>query len=331
MSSLETTELKLKSTPTGGVDAAHSPYYRRLLSAGYKGFLQGTIGGAALYGIFGLVIGGLAFTAALPFVAAGSAGMLAAIIPASAALGVLKGATTFGQIGSMAAITAESSDLSEQRRYLLERYYDLPEGPEGDKEAAAIKQELLKRAGDTGKPPHFFHWKSVAVCGALGGALVLAALAPFGLSVGATAVLDYLLGAKVAAVVGSIAPLALGIAGTAIGALAGATFGIDRFYIRKWFDMTQDVIHSSSHRESALMERHKQVERIVEAAKQDAKTKQKIENQLNEPVASPAVQESEPKPPTKPVAALDKPSTQVSSARREGLAAIQKAMEIPVI
>lgn len=75
MSSTETTELKLQSTPTGGIDAAHSPYYRRLLSAGYKGYLQGTIGGASLYGTMGLVIGGLV---AAPLVIGGTLGIGAA-------------------------------------------------------------------------------------------------------------------------------------------------------------------------------------------------------------------------------------------------------------
>ena len=114
MASLETTELKLKSTSTGGVSAEHSPYYRRLLSAGYKGFLQGSIGGGALYGTFGLVIGGLLYVAALPFLAVGAATTALAIIPAAAAIGIFQGSTTFGQIGSIAAINAESSDLSEQ-------------------------------------------------------------------------------------------------------------------------------------------------------------------------------------------------------------------------
>ncbi len=59
MSNIETTEMKLKTTPTGGVSGEHSPYYRRLLSAGYKGFLQGTIAGSGLYGLFGAAIGAL--------------------------------------------------------------------------------------------------------------------------------------------------------------------------------------------------------------------------------------------------------------------------------
>ena len=42
--------IKLLSTPTAGVPGENSPYYRKLISAGYKGYLQGTVGGATLYG-----------------------------------------------------------------------------------------------------------------------------------------------------------------------------------------------------------------------------------------------------------------------------------------
>ena len=50
-------QLTLMTTPTGGASGEHSPYYRRLLSAGYKGFLQGTIGGALIYGLIGTALG----------------------------------------------------------------------------------------------------------------------------------------------------------------------------------------------------------------------------------------------------------------------------------
>ena len=267
MSSLETTELKLKTTPTGGVDASHSPYYRRLLSAGYKGFLQGTLGGASLYGIIGLVIGGLA---AAPFIGTlGIAGVLS-LAAAAGGVGVLKGASTFGNIGSTAAINAESADLSEQRRYLLDRYYDLPEGPEGDREAEAIKQELMREYEGHHKPPHVFHWKTVAICAGIG-ALLAAAFMTGGTSlIGHAGILSYIEPLAHTLGLASATPVMLGI-GTMLGALTGAVIGIDRYYIRKWFDHTEGVIHSSSHKESALIERAQQVERIKEAAQSSAK------------------------------------------------------------
>ena len=356
MSSVETTELKLKTTPTGGVDVAQSPYYRRLLSAGYKGFLQGTIGGGALYGAMGAVIGGLMtiplfFIPGMPILAA------LAIIPAGAGLGIVKGASTFGNIGSTAAINAESADLSEQRRYLLDRYYDLPEGPAGDKEAAVIREELNKRTGDTQRPAHFFHWKTVVIGALIGAAIagVTIAVALAGMTaagagvaaVGAEALTSNTLIGLVQSSIGLNLPqgiasvlVTLGVPGiTAIGSLAGAVtgsaIGIDRYYIRKWFDHTQDVVHSSSHKESALMERQQQVERLQEAAKADEKTKLHIRNfpETNTPATTPtaSLAHAAPElPAQKPIANLSEtPGTKISNATLQSrLADIQKTMEM---
>ncbi len=346
MSSLETTEMKLKSTPTGGMEASHSPYYRRLLSAGYKGYLQGTIGGASLYGTLGLVVGALV---AFPIAAIYGAGLLA-IIPAAGALGIIKGASTFGNIGSVAAINAESADLAEQRRYLLDRYYDLPEGPEGDKEAEVIKKELM-RQHEMSSPPHFFHWKTVLICAAVGAALA------FGFMMIGPAILPE------AGFIGSISEalshfavnqglaetsaLALKSAvvlggGAAIGALSGATVGIDRYYVRKWFDHTEGVVHSSSHAHGALMERTHQVERLKEAAKEGEKTKPSPSGGATNLTSSPMPEASS----TKPVApvtsslardaaapqAADTPRPQVSKATLERrLVDLQQALEVPAL
>lgn len=343
MASLDSTELKLKTTSTGGVSAEHSPYYRRLLSAGYKGFLQGSIGGGALYGTFGLVIGGLLAIAAAP--AIGASALF--LIPAAAGIGMLKGASTFGNIGSTAAINAESSDLSEQRRYLLDRYYDLPEGPEGDREAEAIKKELLARQADATRPPHFFHWKTVAIGAAVGAAIALGGLllAPsIGSAAALSAGIQSLTGIHIASGLStalfSLGSVGIASFGTLAGALTGATIGIDRYYIRKWFDHSEGVIHSGSHHESALIERSEQVARLKAAAKADDKTKQQLgmissgePAQKIQVTPAPTEQKS---PTTPPVASLDKatpekPTTSISAARREGLAAIHKAMEISAV
>ena len=344
MSSVETTELKLRTTPTGGVDASHSPYYRRLLSAGYKGYLQGTIGGASLYGAMGLVIGGLVAVPML-FTPVGLAAL--ALIPAAGGVGLVKGASTFGQIGSTAATLAESADLTEQRRYLLDRYYDLPEGPEGDREAEAIKKELLRAHESAAEAPPFFHWKTVAVCAAVGALLALAVIAAVA-AAPATAIAPILGHMGILEMIHATVELSIGhaaavgaigtTAGAALGALTGAVVGIDRYYIRKWFDHAQGVVHSSSHKESALVERSQQVGRIKEAAKEDEKTKARISNAAfnNTAPGEPATQS---KPATAPqldaapdtTKTTEKPAHQISEARRMGLMEIQRAMDIPAI
>lgn len=360
MSSTETTELKLTTTPTGGIDASHSPYYRRLLSAGYKGYLQGTIGGASLYGLIGLAIGGIVAAPIIGTLGIGGAISLAA---AFGGAGLLKGASTFGAIGSTAAINAESADLSEQRRYLLDRYYDLPEGPEGDREAEAIKQELLRERESRDKAPPFFHWQTTLIGIALGAALafgfmyfggatlVAAGSAGFAEAIGASLESIFHVTVSEATTVALAQITGAGLTGlvTLGGAAAGATIGIDRYYIRKWFDHTEGVVHGSHHKTTALIERSEQIARLKSAAMADAQTKkqlgladvaeQKTEVAFTTPGATSAVKEPATSP--RPVASLNVaendnalPDTKVAArdaVLHQRLATIQQAMDIPAI
>lgn len=353
MATSETTEFKLQTTPTGGVDAAHSPYYRRLLSAGYKGYLQGTIGGASLYGVIGLVIGGLVVA---PLAISGTIGVAAAASLAAAfgGAGLIKGASTFGSIGSTAAINAESADLSEQRRYLLDRYYDLPEGPEGDREAEAIKQELMRERESRDKAPPLFHWQTTLIGVAIGAAIAFgfmyfssAVITGEAIAGIAEAILHVSINSGTAASIATLVGPALTALVTFGGALVGSTIGIDRFYIRKWFDHTEGAVNGSHHKETALIERSEQVARLKTAALADAKTKQQLSlpdateqkpeaagnftttaaketvAATTKPVASLSATENEPAPSTK-VAARD-------AVLQQRLATIQRAMDMPAI
>ncbi len=363
MSVTETTELKLKTTPTGGLDASHSPYYRRLLSAGYKGYLQGTIGGASLYGAIGLAIGGLV---ALPLLATPVGWAALALIPAVGGIGLVKGASTFGEIGSMAAINAESADLAEQRRYLLDRYHDLPEGPEGDREAAEIRKELIRRQDNNASPPPLFHWKTVAVCAAIGAALALTMLCtPIGAAVFGETALTHVFGALgihaaaaggtataagatgLSAMASGGALTAIGTAvGTGLGALAGAVVGLDRYYVRKWFDVTEGIVHSSPRtdiEDPALRERSDLVTRLNAASKEDAIVKETLAHRAARATASvsqPAAPAASPAPaapvanaaPSAPQLSRDsaaKPTNKVSEATaHDRMAMLQRAMEV---
>ena len=353
MSSTETTELKLQTTPTGGIDASHSPYYRRLLSAGYKGYLQGTIGGASLYGLIGLAIGGVVAAPIIGTLGIGGAVSLAA---AFGGAGLIKGASTFGTIGSTAAINAESADLSEQRRYLLDRYYDLPEGPEGDREAEAIKQELLRERESRDKAPPFFHWQTTLIGLAIGAAVAFSfmyfsgAVLSGGMIVEAVdSLLHVKIAAETASAIAAIGSTAVTGLVTLGGAAAGATIGIDRYYIRKWFDHTEGVVHGSHHKETALIERSEQIARLKAAAMADAQTKkqlgladaaeQKPEAAAAMPPAPSPVREPATSP--RPVASLNVaendnalPDTKVAArdaVLHQRLATIQHAMDIPAI
>lgn len=333
-SSLETTAVKLQTTPTGGESGEHSAYGRRLMSAGYKGFLQGTLAGAGLYGFFGLAIGAMI---ALPAMAVPSLGVAALwLVPAAAGVGVLKGASTFGNIASVAAISAEAADLQEQRRYLLDRYYDLPDGPEGDKQAEIIKQELAN-LNHSEKPRHMFHWKTVAICAAVGALAAFAFTGPLVgllehgpiLSALETVAHTFHLGGLFGAT-GAITAVGTAI-GTAFGALAGATIGVDRQYIRGWFDGAEKLLHDDSHSRDAAVARIQQIDRLKIAAAADKETKLILERggslRAEQPQATaPAVWT----PP--PTTELDRPATKIAAMHYEQpMLAPTQAINAPAI
>lgn len=252
MADLTTTQLKLRTTPTAGVSSEQSQYYRRLLSAGYKGFLQGTVGGSTLYGAIGAGIGTVAGLALAPF----TMGQSLWLIPAMGALGVYKGASTFGNIGSFAAITAESAEMNEKRRYLLDRYYDLPDSPEYDDEANTIKN-LLAKQHESKAPEHMFHLRPVLVGAALGvaAALLLSLVTPAGVAVAG----HFIFGEAFAASGIALHTALASAAGALIGGLSGAMIGLDRFYVRDWLDRSADLMHDTKTIEGQLREREREI------------------------------------------------------------------------
>ena len=251
MADLETTQSKLRSTPTAGVSGEHSAYYRRLLSAGYKGYIQGSIGGGTLYGALGVGIGALV---ALPLVASGIGVVAFGLIPALGAAMGLYGAHAFADIGKTAAIIADSADINEKRRYLLDRYYETP----NEQEALEIKRQLEEEhASKNVDTP--FHWRPAMIGAAIG--ITLGALAFAMPLVGV-----HMFALEFIAHIG-IAEAALPLVGGAIGALAGSVIGIDREYIRNWLDKAEFTVHETGKAEKELATRERDIERLTEAAK----------------------------------------------------------------
>lgn len=271
MADLETTQSKLRSTPTGGVSGEHSPYYRRLLSAGYKGYVQGTLGGASLYGTMGLAVGAIVGIPAFFLLAPAAAPFALLAIPAMGAVGAFQGAHSFADIGKTAAVMAEYADTNEKRRYLLDRYYETP----SDKEAAAIK-EILEHQQVGEKPKHMFHWRT-ALIGAIAGLAIVGGLfllANAGVVVGGEPLLhlaDALILKMGGSMVAGHAVVGTGLAamGAALGAACGAMIGLDREYVRRWMDGTENVVHDPSHVEQAIISREREIAKITEASNSD--------------------------------------------------------------
>lgn len=348
MADLTTTQLKLRTTPTAGVASEQSPYYRRLLSAGYKGFLQGTVGGSTLYGAIGAGIGA---AVALPLIAFTPVGLAAlALIPAMGGLGLYKGAATFGNIGSFAAITAESAEMSEKRRYLLDRYYDLPDTPEFDDEAAQIRN-LLAKQHESRAPHQMFHWRTVAVGAAIGAAvsMLFLAAAPALAAIGGHFALLEVAHTAVGAALTTVV-------GTALGALSGGMIGLDRYYVRGWLDKSSDMLNDTRHIEEQMREREMEIEQLgasspdirnasvtqvkqyLPPAHHDAEAMKINIGEPKQPLR--AVDESHPHGTTRrelPVdprtiaGIADKPTTMASNIQHDRVVALEQALRNPVL
>lgn len=277
MADLETTQSKLRSTPTAGVSGEHSAYYRRLLSAGYKGYIQGSIGGGTLYGVLGLALGAVIGIPLAPF----TGGMSLWMIPAIGGVSGIYGAHTFADIGKTAAIIADSADTNERRRYLLDRYYETP----SDEEAKEIRRQLEEdHAPKT--PEKAFHWRPALVGIGLG--MLLAAgvavmmlhgvpleflHAPIEMLAHAFDIVLPAAGGTAhmleggAVTTGALAGL-VGV-GAAIGGLAGSVIGLDREYVRRWLDKSEFVVNEPNHATQAIAARERDIQRLAEAAKRD--------------------------------------------------------------
>lgn len=304
MADLETTQAKLRSTPTAGVSGEHSAYYRRLLSAGYKGYIQGSIGGGTLYGSIGLAIGAIV---ALPLIASGVGIAALGLVPALGAAMGFYGAHAFADIGKTAAIIADSADTNEKRRYLLDRYYETP----NDLEAAEIKRQL-ESEHESKKPEQIFHWRPALIGIAIG--LTLGALAFAMPAVGV-----HLFAMHMIESIG-IAHAALPLVGAAIGGLAGSVIGVDREYIRRWLDKSEFAVHETHHSEKQIAAREQDIERIAAAARRGevlaarAQEHAATKIHMTEPLSAPAL-ERRPDPirPEMVAGLPDQPSTKVDT------------------
>lgn len=260
---------KLKNSPLQGVEAYRSPFYRRLLSAGYKGYIQGSLGGATLFATLGALAGGLIILGGAALGVQIATTFLA--VPIMAVGGVLYGKDAFGTIGAMAAISAEQAEMNEKRRSLLDRYYETP-----SKEEAKAIEEMLQDQSEEKMPKKWFHWKA-ALLGAVvvGAAAALILYAP---TLIANIPADSSLSVLKVISKKLLGDMAIGSAMTAstsfyagaigIGALVGSLVGIDRAYIRKWFDV-QEKFHDDTHASARKIEHQQNVERLQQAYRRE--------------------------------------------------------------
>ncbi|MEJ0010099.1 MAG: hypothetical protein WDN72_06055 [Alphaproteobacteria bacterium] len=197
-------------------------------------------------------------------------------------MGMMKGAHTFGQIGSLAAISAESAEMGERRRYLLDRYYALPNDRAYDAEAEQI-QRMLTSQHDAPRPTSMFHWKTVLLCAALGaivctGFALLPATAP---AIG-TLFSNTILGELVASLPGGLATIS-GAIGVAAGTLTGAVIGLDRHYVRTWFDKTETFVSDPDGNRVEMMARERELRKLEEVSPDRDRSMQSIKLEVRNP------------------------------------------------
>lgn len=267
MHDLATTQDKLLRTPSGDV---HSPFYRKLVSAGYKGHLGGAFGGGALYGSIGLGIGTLVGGALIFF--AGPSALL--LIPLMTAGGIWHGVKTFSEIGTTAAIIAESAEIREKRQHLLDRFHETT-----NQEERKEIQKLLDEQVESKTPERMFHWQTLLL-GALVGAVIATAIAfvlptamaflHVDLAAGLTKLPEGLIsflfveGAKLSWP--GIATFA------AIGTAVGSFVGLDREYVRRWLDHSENLLNDPSHSQQSTVAKVQEVQRLSDAAQRDSGT-----------------------------------------------------------
>jgi hypothetical protein len=253
---------KLRNSPLHGVDPHRSGWYRKLMGAGYKGMVHGSLGGVLLFAVLG---GGLGLATALTltyFYPAGI-GTLLLSVPIMASAGALYGKSTFGQIASTAAIIAQSDELGDRRRTLLDRL----EKTKSKAEAEEILGMIDNLTED--KPPEkWFHGRTALVGALVVGGLAMLALGTLGGTniEGIVHALEKVIPEQALAGAFTEAMRAIGVPGIftivgGIGALAGSVIGVDRTYIRKWFDL-QEGLHDDHDIRHKVQEHDAQIDRL---------------------------------------------------------------------
>lgn len=343
MANLTSTQLTLRASPTAGVTGEHSPYYRRLFSAGYKGYVQGAVGGVTLYGSIGTAIGAVVALPLLAVTAATAAPLLPLLlVPGLGMVFGLYGAHTFADIGKTAAVIAENAEINEKRRDLKDSYRALPEGREYDDEAQAII-DILQKDEVAPAPDRLIHWRPAIIGAALGiaVALISIAIAPafaphiFG------EVLGFLAAGGHGAVGLGLGSGLVALAGAAIGGLSGALIGLDREYIRRWMDGAEIVVHDKSKTEAQLQERVQDIERLGDARSrantltlQAAETNHPMKIHVADAPAPAPARTKEPHPTDAPKREAHIDPRQIaglSEIKHEGRVSAEQALSRPVL
>lgn len=275
-----------------------------------------------------MVIGFAVALASLAIPAIGPAAFFA--VPLFTGLGIMKGASTFGQIGSTAAIFAEGAELRERRGALLDRLHITQSQQEADEILKTLNEEAKE------KPPQkIFHWKSMIV-GALIGAAILSLVAYVmpNLIVGmlGKGALEGAAGTFLTKLTSN--PWLLTPVSAVVGAVGGATIGVDRHYIRRWFDLSENIVYDSSESRRRSQERQQEAARLSRIAESGEHQKAADASPIAiTPASPPAPPASIPASTARGSGEESQPKVKVHTTglERTTLASYEQAMRAPVM
>ncbi len=256
------TDLPFYSTSgTSGASPGESPYLNRITWASYKALSRGQLGGLVLGGMIGLGVGiaAAALSAfALPPLGLGALGAtgITAVIGGFTAIGAKYYYDVFKEVGAASGAVAAGMEIAEERSQVMNIKLDTilnvlaKDGKISPDEIKTIEDdvEAVYQKGTHNfekkfidKPAYF--WQIGAV-GALAGIAVVAAVAGAGfLMEGIVHGMDSAV--ALASHVFSGASLPLAGAAVAGGALAGASYGINRNLYRHVLNVTNALFEGN--------------------------------------------------------------------------------------
>lgn len=242
---------------TSGASPGESPYLNRITWASYKALSRGQLGGLVLGGMIGLGVGvaAVALSAfALPALGLGALGGVgvAAVVGGFTAIGAKYYYDVFKEVGAASGAVAAGMEIAEERSQVMNIKLDTilnvlaKDGKISAQEIKTIEDdvEAVYQKGTHNfekkfidKPAYF--WQ-IGVVGALAGIAVVAAVAGVG----------FLMEGIVHGVDSAVtlaSHLSVPLAGTALagGALAGASYGINRNLYRHVLNVTNALFEGN--------------------------------------------------------------------------------------
>ncbi len=237
--------IDFQASPTSGASPGSSPYYNRTFWAAYKGMARGQLGGIVLGGLMGLGIGMVLCAGAAVLMPAFGLAAAGIVTAATTAVGMKYYYDVMRDVGNVSGAMSAAMEVNEERSTVLNIKLDTivnalaRQGHLSKQEIGNIQDQIEKvyQQGEASFEKKFFKkpavvWQVAAIGAAAGLALVGAIIAGGHFAFG-DALMEGGLFGEAGLTTSSL--MGLGLAG---GALAGASYGINRDYLRPVVNLT---------------------------------------------------------------------------------------------